>query len=57
MKGDRQMKSPESDARSEHPERPAQRKPYVKPAYCRESIVRTYALSCNSHTGSCSTKF
>jgi hypothetical protein len=48
MKGESRMNSPESDARSERQEqeRPAVRRPYVKPEFLYESVFETVALTC-----------
>ena len=46
MKGDSRMSNSESDARNEHPEGPATRRPYVKPAFTFERVFETVALAC-----------
>ena len=45
MKGESRMNSPESDERLEQ-ERPAARRPYVKPEFSYESVFETVALTC-----------
>ena len=45
MKGESRMNSPESDERLEQ-ERPAARRPYVKPEFLYESVFETVALTC-----------
>jgi hypothetical protein len=46
MKGDSRMTNRESDAQNALPERPAPRRPYVKPEFSCEQVFESTALGC-----------
>ena len=41
------MNNPKADSRIEHPERPAPRRPYVKPEFSCERVFESTALGCS----------
>lgn len=52
MKGDSRMNSRESEAQVEFSERPAPRRPYVKPEFSCEQVFESTALGCTNGIGS-----
>ncbi len=46
IEGDSRMSNRESNERIEHPERPAPRRPYVKPEFSCEQVFESTALHC-----------